>query len=64
MFAGAKNSWIGKSEAKNFFFLCFFDKRSFSEAFEYVWEYGDEMDVHNLMDDEWWKMNDDGILFI
>gem|GEM_PF-6532591 len=48
----AKCSWIGKTKLQNFLLLSFFDKRSFDETFEYVWEYADYVDMHNVMNNE------------
>ena len=48
MSIGSECSRIGKSEAKNLFFLSFFDKRSFDETFEYIGEYAYYVDVHEF----------------
>jgi hypothetical protein len=44
----AKRSRIGKRERNNIFFLSFFDKRSFDETFENIWENRNYMNMHIL----------------
>jgi hypothetical protein len=58
MFIWAKCSRIGKCERNNIFFLSFFDKRSFDETFENIWENADYVNMHDF------KISSEKLVFV